>query len=76
MNKYKYIGVRLPQAADKRVSEISERRGIPPAVLIRSIVMGYLEEEYDPAVDAIVPTATSTTGAQHTSNKEMSANGI
>lgn len=57
MNKYKYIGVRLGQDANAHIRDISDRRGIPVAVMIRSIVMEWLEKEDIPAVEDVTDTA-------------------
>lgn len=66
MEQYKKFGVRLPLDASARIEDVSKRTGIQKAVLLRSIILGWIEKEYSPAVGAERGSTTPTTGGQHT----------
>ena len=69
-NKYKYVGVRLRAEADAQMHEISDRKGIPVAVMIRSITMAWLEKQNEnPAVGGNLPGATPAADMQQTPNR-------
>jgi hypothetical protein len=45
MNQYRKYGVRLPLDASARIEDVSRRTGIQKAVLLRSIILRWVESE-------------------------------
>ena len=68
MREYVTYGVRLPLDAGAIIDGEAERTGIQKSVLLRSIILGWIEKEHNPEVGARVPTTTPTTGTQPTPN--------
>ena len=60
--------VRLPAEANAIVENEARRTGIQKSVLMRSIILGWLEKEHNPAAGAELGGTTPVAGAQHTPN--------
>ena len=67
MKEYKVFGVRLPFDASARIEDASERTGIQKAVLLRSIILNWIEKEQSkPVVGAELGGTTPIAGGHQT----------
>lgn len=77
MKQYNVFGVRLPLDASARIKSVSERTGVQKSVLLRSVILNWIEKEQNetPAVGAVPGSSAPTAGAQHPS-QEMAVHAI
>lgn len=66
MKQYKVFGVRLPLDASARIENVSEQTGIQKSVLLRSVILKWIEKEQNetPAVGGVPASSAPSRGAQ------------
>lgn len=67
MKQYKKFGVRFPLEASARIEDVSRRTGIQKAVLLRSIILNWIEKERGALPDMNL-AGSDQAALQHTPN--------
>ena len=68
MKQYKKFGVRLPLYASAQIEGVSKRTGIQKAVLLRSIILDWIEKEHGVLPDMNL-AGSDQAAPQHTPNR-------